>query len=286
MIHLQNTGGLGNQLFIWAAAHNLASEYDETVRIFNVQDRNSRPDRPNEIHSLEKYCNHNIYVDTSFILGILFRVIDKFRIENFTLGKLFLNKLGIFSFDNATDVVQFKKMSPRVVRSYFQRNEYVDRSWNQVFSELNFRLIEANNNFHILSDNLQAIHIRRGDFVDIKDTNGLLSLKFFEDNSNPHLKKIICTDDGKYISQILLCMPDATVLTPANSDVWQTLSIFVNSKEFLGSNSTLSWWGAKIRSNTDRGKSSLPTPWTRAELGYDSGLAIPGTELKFALFED
>jgi hypothetical protein len=286
MIRLQNTGGLGNQLFIWAAAHNLAREYGVTVRIINVQDGNFRPDRPNEVQKLKQYCNHKIDVKTSYLLGILFRVIDKFGIEKFGLGSLLLNKSGVFSFDNPTDTVKFGRTRPRIVRGYFQRNEYVDHAWDQIFSELNLRFIEANNNLLFSSDNSQVIHIRRGDFIDIKEVNGLLALKFFENNLNLRLKQIVCTDDESYIPHILSCMPGATVLNPANSDVWQTLSIFVNAKEFLGSNSTLSWWGAKIRSKTNMGKSILPNPWTRAELGYDSGLAIPGTESKSALFED
>jgi hypothetical protein len=86
MIRLQNAGGLGNQLFVWAAAHNLAHKFDEKVVIFTVKDLNSRKDRPSELQRLKMYCKHDVYLRESFVLGYILRVVDKLKFLDFIVS--------------------------------------------------------------------------------------------------------------------------------------------------------------------------------------------------------
>jgi hypothetical protein len=78
----------------------------------------------------------------------------------------------------------------------------------------------------------------------------------------------------------------AMIMTPRELDVWQTLKVVVGAKEFLGSNSTLSWWAAKIRSKSFLTNSSLPQPWTKTVTEDEKALEIPGIDFKKAIFED
>ena len=286
MIRLQNAGGLGNQLFIWAAAHKLAHEFDEKVVIFSVKDRNSRPDRNNELHYLKTHCKHNIFLRESFALGYILRVVDKLKLEKYFYSRSLLQLFGFYSTHRATTKFSFDRGAPKITRGFFQRNEYVDSSWECISGEINARLQEIKIPPSIDESSSQVIHFRRGDFVSIKATHGLLSLEFFVRNINPDLNTVFCTDDPLYVDQIHSRIPLALILAPSELDVWQTLKVFVEAGEFLGSNSTLSWWAAKIRSKTLLTKSSLPQPWTKNDTEDERALEIPGVDFKRAIFED
>jgi hypothetical protein len=286
VIRLQNAGGLGNQLFVWAAAHNLAHKFDKKVVIFTVKDRNTRKDRPSELQRLKIHCKHDVYLRESFVLGYILRVVDKLKLERYSLSRSILQMFGFYSIHGATDECNFGRRAPKIVRSYFQRNEYVDSSWEFISGEIKSRLEEIKIPQTINESTSQVIHFRRGDFVEIKATHGLLSVEFFAKNINPKLKNVFCTDDSLYADQISSRIPMAMIMTPRELDVWQTLKVFVGAKEFLGSNSTLSWWAAKIRSKTFVTNSSLPQPWTSANSEDERALEIPGVDFKRAIFED
>ena len=286
MIRLQNAGGLGNQLFVWAAAHNLAYEFDEKVVIFTVKDRNFRSDRINELQRLKTHCKHNIYLRESFALGYILRLVDKLKLERYFYSRSLLQVFGFYSAHRATAKFSFERGAPKIVRGFFQRNEYVDSSWDFISEEIKSCLQEIKMPQSINGNLFQVIHFRRGDFVDIKATHGLLSFEFFEKNINPILENVFCTDDPDYVDQIHSRIPLALIMTPSELDVWQTLKAFVEAGEFLGSNSTLSWWAAKIRSEIFLTNSSLPQPWTKTDTEGERALEIPGVDLKRAIFED
>ena len=286
MIRLQNAGGLGNQLFIWAAAHKLAHEFDEKVVIFSVKDRNFRSDRENELHYLKAHCEHDIFLRESFALGYILRIIDKLKLEKHYCSRALLHLFGFYSAGRATAKFNFNGGAPKIVRGFFQRNEYVDSSWEFISREINSCLQEIKIPNNINEGSSQVIHFRRGDFVDIKATHGLLSLEYFAKDINLDMKSVVCTDDPGYVDQIQSRIPLGVIMTPSELDVWQTLKVFVGAGEFLGSNSTLSWWAAKIRSKVFLTKSSLPQPWTKSDMEDDRVLEIPGVDFHRAIFED
>jgi hypothetical protein len=70
-----------------------------------------------------------------------------------------------------------------------------------------------------------------------------------------------------------------------DSDLGEVKNWILSAKEFLGSNSTLSWWAAKIRSKNGMNRSVLPVPWTVTKLNYETYLNIAGVNLSPAKFE-
>jgi hypothetical protein len=172
------------------------------------------------------------------------------------------------------------------VRSFFQRNDYVDLSWSSISREITLKLQETITPQNIDVSSSQAIHFRRGDFIGIKNAHGLLTIDFFVKNANPNVRNVFCTDDPNCVDLIQNIIPTATVLTPSESDVWQSLKIFVEAEEFLGSNSTLSWWGAKLRSQSSLRNTFLPQPWTKAATVNEAALELSGVDYKRSLFAD
>jgi hypothetical protein len=278
-------GGLGNQLFVWAGAHKLAELYSDEVCILNLIDRNLRIDRPNELKSLKSHCSHAIKLRDSKYISIMLRILDKFQIEKYFICRELLQKAGFYTFENPTAKIEFLKGKPRFVRGYFQRDQYVESVWEQISNEIN-GLLDLTEVLDIsFYSQMQAIHFRRGDTIYLKNTLGVLSVKYYLNNLLPNITRLVCTDDINFEKFIENSVSNSIVLTPLHTNAWQTLKIFSSAKEFLGSNSTLSWWAAKIRSKNGMNRSVLPVPWTVTKLNYETYLNIAGVNLSPAKFE-
>jgi hypothetical protein len=285
MIYIQSLGGLGNQLFVWAGAHMLSEKFSEPVCILNIIDKNLRNDRPNELNGLVQHCIHEINLRDTRVFSLFFRTIDRFELEKNSLFRSILQRLGVYTFENPIEPIEFLKGKPRIVRCYFQRNEYVDYIWEQISTEI----LEVFNQTTIPEINRlytgQVIHFRRGDTVNFHRTHGVLSIDYFLRNLSPNLETLVSTDDLSYTDFIEKEFKTRLILTPLDTSTWQSLKIFCGAKVFIGSNSTLSWWAAKIRSKSHKNSSILPRPWTVSGTNYENGLNIPEVKFVSAQFE-
>lgn len=284
VIRIQIAGGLGNQLFIWAGAHNLYQEFGKPIKLISTVDANTRQDRPVELQELSAQCSHGIVVENSRFYAFLLRTIDRLRLEKFAISRRALREMGVYTFRNPTSIPNFDYRRPRFVRCYFQRTDIVELEWENWSREL----IEVLRGTEISSLNVidpsHAIHFRRGDFVSLSQSHGVLSEDFFEKNLSSTLPTYICTDE-KNINQVTVeRLKPKAVLTPLEANAWQTLKVFCNSTNFLGSNSTLSWWAGFLRTKNGQGLSSLPIPWTRIDFGYEEALRIPNIDYVRAEF--
>ena len=283
-IRIQVVGGLGNQLFIWAGAHKLQSDYKTRVKLIHILDKNTRRDRNLEIDRLSRLCEHDISIRTWRTLGVLFRVLDKFHLERKEIFSNVLKRIGVYSFDNPVSELIFDKGRPRLIRCYFQRTEIVEASWRTLFEEFSqaLKLVELKD-FNI-DENYTAVHLRRGDSLNLVNSFGVLSSGYFQSNTPDFPPVYICTDDMHLPKDIYIKLNPKEVFNPDVSDTWQTLKIFYESELFIGANSTLSWWASFLRSKNDSNVSVLPIPWTRRELGFDNALYIRGVDYKNAEF--
>jgi hypothetical protein len=118
-------------------------------------------------------------------------------------------------------------------------------------------------NRSLFENPFQVFHVRRGDYLHLQSEYGLLSNLFYESNMSKSEKVVICTDAEQLEVAFRQNFPEAVVLNPKDFDVWECLAIMVKATHFVGSNSTLSWWAAKLRSETNS-TSILPDPWFKA----------------------
>ncbi len=237
-----------------------------------------------ELHKLSEECSHGIVIEKSRFYGFILRVIDKLQLEDFALTRRALQKMGIYTIQNPTSTPEFAYSKPRFVRCYFQRTEIVELNWGKWSREL----IEVLGSTDISDLKLiypsNAIHIRRGDLMSLNHDHGVLSDEFFVNNSFSVLPTYICTDEMSLSDDITESIRPKGVLTQLDSSTWQTLKVFCNSANFLGSNSTLSWWACYLRAKNGQGLSALPNPWTRIEFGYEQALRISNVDYVRAEF--
>jgi hypothetical protein len=258
-IRVQLHGGLGNQLFIWAMAHEISLSTGSKVQLEYVTDRNQRNDRPIEIESLFNACPHKISINQSRSMGIFFRLLDKIGLYSKTLQGILKEIIGIYDCKTSYEIPDFSKRIPRFVRGYFQSAEMVGRNKEIIEREINsaFRaegLFQENHADMVL-------HIRRGDTREISKYWGVLSLNYYLKQVDINLPFTISVDDAKEIKVLGRHFPNATFLTPDNSTTWQTLKILSEASTLIIANSTLSWWAAWIKSNTNPKNIYFPDSW-------------------------
>ena len=279
-INVYMSQGLGNQLFIYSYILNLiqinASSILKVRILFN---RKSRSDREFLLEKLIKIDSNRILFSSNRHFGYFTKIFLCKIIKN----EKFLRKLrifhekNIFTFDK--ELLEVKNNS--LVVGYYISNKYVDRIFptleNRIASWLSTQ--ETPNGIaEINSENVVVMHIRRGDTVGKNaKVRGLLTYKYYEDALEiiSHARKIelrrviAITDDIKTSQNDLRGIRSTDWVGPDEVNAIQALKIFSNAKNFIGANSTLSWWGAKLSSTSLQNIQILPTPW----LGFKESVA-------------
>jgi hypothetical protein len=100
---------------------------------------------------------------------------------------------------------------------------------------------------------------------------------------NPNLPTIICTDGSREEVNARVGNNDFEVLTPSETNAWETLSVITTAKRVISSNSTMSWWGAFI-ANKNGAEVFLPNRW-RKDDGSSPGMEFPGSKTFNSSFE-
>ena len=285
-IRIQVVGGLGNQLFIWNAAHHLQTQFNSQIDLVFIEDNNWRSDRRLELERMSRHCEHSISIFASKKLGLLFKVLDKYKLEQIRVSRWLLQSLGIYNFENPVSELAFNWGKPRLIRSYFQRTNLVDLSWDSWKPEFEKALKDLEVNGLPLKSQFNIIHVRRGDSLSLASTFGVLEDSYFENQENDNVDTYVCTDDLQLSKSIEKIIQPAKIFTPNELDAWQTLKLFCEAANFLGSNSTMSWWACYFRIKNGRSDTRLPSPWTRRDLGYETALHINGVRYKEAKYVD
>jgi hypothetical protein len=73
------------------------------------------------------------------------------------------------------------------------------------------------------------------------------------------------------------------VLTPSETNAWETLSVITTARRVISSNSTMSWWGA-FMANKNGAEVFLPSQW-RKDDGNSLGMQFPGSKTFYSSFE-
>lgn len=282
-IRVQLHGGLGNQLFIWAMAHEISSLTGRKVQLEYVRDRYQREDRPIEIAKLLNVCAHEIYINQSKTMGRFFRVIDKISAHSEILSGVVNKVVGIYDCKTSFEIPDFSTKIPRIIRGYFQSAEMVEKNKLILEKEIN-SVLQLENSVKNFDKDL-ILHIRRGDTREISKDWGVLSVNYYIKQIDTNDSLAICIDDTKEVEALRSYFPNATFLTPANSTTWQTLKLLAEAKTLIIANSTLSWWAAWIKSKVNPKTIYFPDSWRPADHRTFENLRIDSVLLVKSDFE-
>jgi hypothetical protein len=266
MIIVKLIGGLGNQMFQYAAARHL-SLLHKTDLFFDIA-------------SFEN--NNNAYTKRNFEL-------DVFNLNFKFCSNEMLNDFNIHSSTKISRVLQrnfpylFKKLYAAESGINYQKqflkfpkNTYLDGFWQ---SELYFNSIKSviikdfeftknldDKNFHwlnlIQSTNSVSIHVRRGDYitnVNAQSYNGSLGLEYYE-NAFKFIKSkfsdvlfFVFSDDIEWCEKNINTNTKTFFIdSNKHSNFHLDMYLMSQCKHNIIANSSFSWWAAWLNQNNNK----------------------------------
>lgn len=275
---MEIAGGLGNQLFMFYAGLYFQEKYQRKV-IFDISDLS-------RIQGLHPGAN----IQT---LGMLedYLTTSKSKVSNHKVDRVMsgLRRVanrnshrGIFSSEEVGFInPELIPLEVNRIRGYFQSWVYFDSlSEKPVLGLDNLSspskwLIEKLE--RTKSENVLSLHVRRGDYaLHANRKNGMLSINYYKEalmHADDYDSIWIFTDSPKEVEGEFLQLghPFKTIIPPSNSDPVESLLLMAATKKIVISNSTYSWWSARIAG--DGAVVYAPSKWY--ELCNDPSKLIP-----------
>jgi hypothetical protein len=114
-----------------------------------------------------------------------------------------------------------------------------------------------------------ALHVRRGDYLKDQKTiarHGVCSQSYYQSAidlvlaEKPKAEFFVFSDDPKWVKAHLKLPPQCTYVSAANIATEEDLVLMSGCKHQIIANSTFSWWGAWLNNSCDK-IVVCPTPW-------------------------
>ena len=244
-------GGLGNQLFGWAAGYALSKKLGCEL----ILDKSRLYQRGYQLDSFQ----FGLDVKTKNKPICFSRLI-----KNYPQSDVFQEET--FEFD--TKFMELER--PKVLRGYFQSWKYHQCYAEQIYS-LAQKLVHESEQFKYLQSKfnfkeLIAVHVRRGDYTKLEDYHGLLNSEYYQSalaklkilDETPQ-KIVVFSDDleeaRKVVPGAVLYIGSKELTSPA-----ENLVLMSRCKALVGANSSFSLWAGMIMGSKN-GIQLFPDPW-------------------------
>jgi hypothetical protein len=267
-------GGLGNQMFQYAAAKRLALIHSAELCL--------------DLRGFERYPLHNGY-ELGHVFGVEARA---------PTSKQLRTDLGVFTTPVALRVLKrselsvlrpkelvieptfqywdgLQKLSPSFyMLGYWQSEKYFSDVAASIRETFRFRNPLSKLNSDILEEmrgcNSVAIHVRRGDYISHKKTRqimNLCSMDYYKEAIDLIGASVqtptfyIFSDDPEWASQNFTFLERKTVVSHNKSkDGYVDMQLMSCCKHQIIANSTFSWWGAWLNEYSEK-KVIAPVGW-------------------------
>lgn len=264
-------GGLGNQLFQFAAGLLLETEnrYEVLYSKFGLE--NSK--NTSRLFMLDDLVDSNKTSDSTRMFFILNRVISVFY------PSWWIQELG--PEDNVLTRVD---ENTRILVGYFQDKSIVESVRDELLSRLSssnrFKPVFTRNKSHDL-----VIHVRYGDYLapSTRNFHGLSHPNYYKSavkclmRSNEFERIVLVSDDPELAYSRLhpeLTQFNIPIVKNRSQSEIDDLAVLTSARGLVMSNSTFSWWGAWLGSNTAATQVVIPTPWFARESAADLKLCL------------
>lgn len=227
---LGRKGNLGNQMFQYASLRGIAANRGFDWKI--------PPIDATRVHGYD-----------------LFRLFEMPGVSSENIGYVpfptYFTKRGdgVNSTGFAFDQELFAAVPDNVnINAFLQSPRYFEHIEGMIKSDFKFKPIiasPAQSLIESLGGDVIALHVRRGDYVRLRDYHQPLSLPYYEEALSllPELPVVICTNDKEWVkSEPFFTRPNFT--TVDLNDYGEELAVFTLASNVVMANSTFSWWGA------------------------------------------
>jgi hypothetical protein len=285
-IKMQVSGRLGNQLFEWSFAHHLSKQFNMPIQPV-IDSR----------HFSETQMS--IFSDSNFVcaqvrpqirqdsVGNFLAMLDKMS-SSFPKQTERIEKLLQVSRQRDAYILSKHLAPPKLVTGFFINSSHVSENSSHLFGHLKQKFQAGDLNAKLQSllkgEPFQAVHIRRGDFIPLKNTFGLLSSHWYSKHLDSDLPLVLATDDVDGSSSLINQLKPTITLHPKEWNAWDTLGILSQAKKLILANSTFSWWAGFCA--VQNGNTCIaPKPFYKSEPCKDSNLKFEGFEWMPSFFE-
>lgn len=280
MFYFQLMGGLGNQMFQYAAAKSLSLKRDIPFKVdFNDP----------YIQVKRKYNLDVFRVDPSFASNKELKLCKpKIKFEKrlwLLMGRNPSNKLFKEKQDFCFDEDFFRCPDNSYISGFWQSEKYFIDISDQIRKDFEFINLPSMENKKVLDQILNSesvsIHIRRGDYVSVEKTNmlhGLCGIEYYHkaieliSNIEKNPVFFVFSDDIPWAKENLK-IPYQTCFTDINLEgcAHEDLRLMSKCKHNIIANSSFSWWGAWLNQNKDKNV-IVPSNWMKNVLTIETDL--------------
>lgn len=262
MIVAKLNGGLGNQIFQYAAARSLATRNRTSLKL-DIEYLRSNDQRITN----RQYCLDNFNISAEIANPIEIAEISGVRPTFFiNISVRLRNILGLSQFTPNTVRETGFPFDPAILDSpgqtylvgYWQSEKYFSDISEILRTELSFKNSPTGNNLEIankmVGENAVFLHIRRGDYVshpDVAKLNGTCDQAYYERALGIVADKVaapvlyVFSDEPEWVRQNMRFPFPATVIDHNGPDAaHEDLRLMSLCKHAIIANSTFSWWGA------------------------------------------
>ncbi|MFT5223001.1 MAG: hypothetical protein ACI867_001311 [Glaciecola sp.] len=273
MIGVRLHGGLGNQLFQYAAARRLALH-----------------------HSTELVLNTRIVAGRSarsYVLGDL-RINARVDRTGWATKDTLLHRRGplrtldVIGEDesDAHDPGRWLIELPDnvLLHGYWQKQQFFEEIRPTLLDE--FRLAGTSPVASVPTGGppIVAVHVRRGDYVSdpvVQRKHGTLGLDYYERAlefvlaREPEARPWIFSDDPSWCREHLRLHPEQRIISDGSMSATAELDLMRACRHHIMANSTFSWWGAWL-ARRDGQVAVVPRQWFADVDADEQGLVAPG----------
>lgn len=285
-------GGLGNQLFQYAAGRALALKYQTELKLdlsfLNSDPKNVYTKRELELHFFN--VSANIATDKevdAFSKRTLIQKIVRKVFPNSPSKYFVANQKG-FEYDESFETYP----NNSYLNGYWQSERYFATVRDVLLKDLIIKKEMSEQckltKSLILNSNSVSLHIRRGDYVSNKNataSHGILSLEYYNkamthlNGLHQDLKVFIFSDDMNWVKENLK-LTNECVYVDFNTGENSVFDMYLMSqcKHNIIANSSFSWWGAWLNQNLQK-TVIAPEKWF-ADKNLNTKDLIPNSWLK------
>lgn len=265
MIITKLIGGLGNQMFQYAAGKALALKYNTSLKVDD-----SFLKKPAQGIDTQRYFELDIFEVPVLIASYnetekyLKRVNNKFSRElQRRFPFLFKSLRAVES--GSTYHVEFERYPENTYLDGFWQSElYFAKYENEIRNLFKFKKEIINRNLELVSKintakNAVSIHVRRGDYINNPEANkfhGLCSLDYYTEAINLIKDKVSDVSLFVFSDDIPWCKNNFKFNLPIEfvetHNPHSDLYLMTRCKHNIIANSSFSWWGAWLNDNPDK----------------------------------
>ena len=252
-------GGIGNQMFQYAAAWSLAQRQGSQL-LLDIVDFSDFDDRNYDLHVFpnvtESFCSveqHKMLISKSLLAKSL-RAIKKSKVYNEPHHHL--------------DPDFFSLSAPIYLNGYFQSESYFIKYADEIRNKFKWdenRLSSTTRSYYSKLKQGMAIsvHFRRGDYVNDQKTNdvhGTCDLAYYRNaiamvtNRFPDSHFFVFSDDIPWVKSVKVFERLEHTYVDKSEDMHDSEEMFLMSQceHNIVANSSFSWWGAWLNNNSQK----------------------------------